>query len=112
MRLALSLPPFAWLMLSSIFYAVGEYSSKKFANQPKWEMGLLVCTFYLLGTLAWLPAIVQTKMLATTGTAWFLLSLLATIAIGIGIFHEKVNSLQIMGICLALLALVLISHEG
>jgi drug/metabolite transporter (DMT)-like permease len=65
-----------------------------------------------IGTLAWLPAIVQTNRLSSTGTAWLLLSILATLGIGFGIYHERVNSVQMIGIILAIVALVLLNHRG
>lgn len=112
MNLCRSLPAFAWLSISAAFFAVGEYLSKKFADAPNWRMLVLVCFAYLLGTLAWLPAIVQKKVLSTTGTGWLLLSMLATVGIGFGIFHERVNSFQIAGIVLAAVALILLNHTG
>jgi len=105
------LPTAAWLLLSAVFFAVGEYLSKKFAIHPGWKTLALVCSAYLLGTLTWLPAIVRTNQLASTGTGWLLLSMLATLGIGFGIFHEKVNSYQIVGIVLAVIALVLLNHQ-
>ncbi|HYM75862.1 MAG TPA: hypothetical protein VE377_07775 [Candidatus Dormibacteraeota bacterium] len=105
------LPTFAWLVLSAAFFAVGEYLSKKFALRPDWQGLLLVCAAYLLGTLTWLPAIVRTNQLASTGTAWLLLSMMATLGIGCGIFHEKLNSVQIVGIVLASVALVLLNYQ-
>jgi drug/metabolite transporter (DMT)-like permease len=77
------IPATAWLILSAIFFAGGEYASKRFAEAPSWKMLIAVCSTYLLGTLSWLPAIVQTKTLSTSGTAWLLLSMLATLGIGL-----------------------------
>jgi drug/metabolite transporter (DMT)-like permease len=111
MNLPNLLPTFVWLVISAAFFAVGEYFSKKFASEPDWKMLLLVCSAYLLGTLAWLPAIVRTNQLASTGTGWLLLSMMATLGIGVGIFHERLNSYQIAGIALAAVALVLLNHQ-
>jgi drug/metabolite transporter (DMT)-like permease len=105
------LPAFFWLTLSAAFFAVGEYFSKKFAIRPDGRGLLLVCVAYLLGTLAWLPAIVRTNQLASTGTGWLLLSVIATLGIGLGIFHEKLNSFQIAGVVLAAIALVLLNYQ-
>lgn len=110
-KLANSLPTSLWLLLSAAFFAVGEYLSKKFAVRPDWKSMLQVCSMYLLGTLAWLPAILRTNQLAATGTAWLLLSMAATLGIGFGIFHERVNSVQIAGIALAALALILLNYQ-
>jgi drug/metabolite transporter (DMT)-like permease len=111
MNLANRLPTFLWLVLSAAFFAVGEYLSKKFALRPDWKGLFLVCSAYLLGTLTWLPAIVRTNQLASTATGWLLLSMLATLGIGFGIFHEKLNSVQIAGVVLASIALVLLNYQ-
>jgi len=100
-----------WLVLSAAFFAVGEYLSKKFAIRPGWSGLSLACSMYLLGSLAWLPALVRTNQLAATGTAWLLLSMVATLGIGFGVFHERVNSVQTAGIALAALALVLLNYQ-
>ena len=110
-NLVISLPAFFWLTLSAAFFAVGEYLSKKFAIHPDLNGVVFICAAYLLGTLAWLPAIVRTNQLASTGTAWLLLSMIATLGIGLGVFHEKLNSLQIAGVVLAAVALVLLNYE-
>lgn len=110
-NVAALLPTFVWLVLSAGFFAVGEYLSKKFAIRPDWKGLLPVCSMYLLGSLAWLPALIRTNQLASTGTAWLLLSMVATLGIGFGIFHERVNSIQVAGIVLAALALILLNYQ-
>jgi len=111
MKLLNMLPTAAWLIVSALFFAIGEYFSKRFATEPNWKMLVLVCSTYLMGTLTWLPAIVQTNKLATTGTGWLLLSILATLGIGLGVFHEKVNTVQMVGIGLAIVALILLNYQ-
>jgi drug/metabolite transporter (DMT)-like permease len=66
----------------------------------------------MLGSLAWLPAIAKSNQLANTGTAWLLLSMLATLGIGFGIFRERVSGVQIVGIALAIVALILLNHHS
>jgi drug/metabolite transporter (DMT)-like permease len=105
------LPTFVWLLVSALFFAAGEYVSKKFAAHPSWATLVLVCSIYLMGTLTWLPAIMQKNQLSTTGTGWLLLSMLATLGIGFGVFHEHVNSFQILGIALAIFALILLNYQ-
>jgi hypothetical protein len=111
-NLANSLPTYLWLTLSAGFFAVGEYFSKKFALHPDWKGLLLVCSMYLLGSLAWLPALFRTNQLAATGTAWLLLSMLATLGIGFGVFHEKISSINAGGIALAAIALMLLNYQN
>ena|SRR3989339_302315 len=109
MKFVLSINYIIWLIISALFFAVGEFLSKKFALQPKWSFVLLIFTAYILGTFAWLPAILQKNQLSIVGTIWSVMSLLATVLIGVLIFSEKLSILGIFGIIMALGAIVLLS---
>lgn len=99
-----------WLLISSGFFAIGEFFSKKFALSPKVSYVLLILAAYALGTLAWLPAILQKNQLSIVGTIWSVLSLLATVSIGVIIFSEKLSIVGIIGIVLAFLAIIFLSN--
>jgi len=43
------------------------------------------------------------------GTLWLLLATVATVALGVLIFHEKLNGLQITGLFLAIIAMILLN---
>ena len=111
MNIFYTIPAFAWLLLSVVFFAVGEYFSKKFALGPSLKFVLLILSAYILGTLAWLPAILQKNQLSITGTIWSVLSVLATIGIGIFIFKEHLNALQVTGLVFAITALALLNYR-
>jgi len=97
-----------WLIASALFFAVGEFLSKKFALNPKFSYIAYILIFYSLGVLAWLPAILQKNQLSIVGTMWSVLSLLTTVLIGILIFNEKINTTGIVGIIFAFIAIVLL----
>ena len=109
MDLLLAIPMMAWLIIFALFFAFGEFLSKKFALAPSWEYVVIIIIIYSLGTLAWLPAILQKKQLSIVGALWSVLSLLATVLIGIIIFHEKLNVLVITGIVFGAIAVALLS---
>ncbi len=98
-----------WLLISVSCYAIGEYLSKKFAISPSVEMACIIVLMYALGTLAWLPAIHKGQLLATVGTLWNVLSLGITLIIGLVIFHEVVTTTQIIGICFAIISIILLN---
>jgi len=98
-----------WLLLSAVFFAVGEFLSKKFALEPKMFYVVLVLLAYSLGSLAWLPAILQKNQLSIVGVLWTVLAMLTTILIGVIIFHEKLTLVGILGIIFAFIATVLLS---
>lgn len=98
-----------WLLISALFFAFGEFLSKKFALAPSWQYVLLITFIYMLGTLAWLPAILQKKQLSIVGAIWSVISLLATVLIGILIFKEHLSLIGIVGIILAFVSFFLLS---
>ena len=100
---------FYWLLISMVFYAGGEFFSKKFAMSPKVSTVILILAFYSLGVLAWLAALWGKDELAVVGTTWAVLSLMVTVSIGIFIFGERLNWMGISGIILAVAAIVLLS---
>ena len=109
MKFLLSINYFYWLVLSALFFAAGEFLSKKFALTPKLSFVLLIILAYTLGTLAWLPAILQKNQLSTVGVIWSVLSLLTTVLIGVLIFSEKLSYIGILGIVAAIVSIVLLS---
>jgi multidrug transporter EmrE-like cation transporter len=108
MKYLLSINYIIWLVLSAIFFAVGEFLSKKFALSPKFSYIVLIIIIYSIGVLAWLPAILQKNSLSIAGTIWSVLSLLTTILIGVLIFGEKLSTMSIMGMGLAFTAIILL----
>ena len=109
MNFLLSINYFWWLVLSALFFAGGEFLSKEFALNPKVSMVVLIVFVYALGTVAWLPAILQKNSLSVVGTIWSVLSLATTILIGVLIFKEKVSTISLAGMITAAVAIVLLS---
>ena len=75
MKFVLSINYFIWLLISAVFFAVGEFLSKKFSLDPKINYVVLVLIAYSFGVLAWLPAILQKNQLSIVGTLWSVFSL-------------------------------------
>jgi len=109
MKSLLAINYIVWLIISALFFAVGEFLSKKFALEPKYAYVILILIAYSLGVLAWLPAILQRNSLSIVGTIWSVLSLCLTILIGTLIFREKVSAVGIAGMIAAVIAIILLS---
>jgi multidrug transporter EmrE-like cation transporter len=109
MDFILAIPAMVWLIISAVFFAFGEFLSKKFALAPSVGYVILILFIYSLGALAWLPAIFEKKELSIVGAIWSVLSLLATVLIGVLIFDEKLNVIAITGIILGIIAVALLS---
>jgi multidrug transporter EmrE-like cation transporter len=98
-----------WLVASAIFFAVGEFFSKKFALNPSIYYVVFILLAYCVGTMFWLPAILQKNQLSIVGTIWSVMSLLATVAIGVLIFNEKLGLTGILGIIFAFISIILLA---
>jgi len=109
MQIFTVIPAWAWLLLSALCFAGGEYLSKRFALAPSALLAALTVGVYALGTLSWLPAIFQKNQLAITGTIWLLLGLVATVSIGLIVFGEHLSPLQWVGLVFAFISIALLS---
>jgi len=105
MKILMLIPALVWLVISALFFAVGEYLSKRWGMNPSFNFAVIVVLIYALGTFAWLPALLHKNQLAIMGTAWLLLAVMATVCVGVFVFHEKITNLQIIGVILAIIAL-------
>lgn len=107
----LSINYIIWLIVSSLFFAFGEFLSKKFALSPNFVLVVAIIIVYSISVLLWLPAIIQKNQLSIVGTIWSVLSLLITVLIGIVIFKEKLNITTTIGIVLAIAATIFLTFE-
>jgi len=110
MNLFTYIPFWAWITISSIFFGVGEYLSKKFAINPGWALFTLFIIVDLIGAAAWIPAIFERSQLSITGVIWSVVSLIATVLIGILVFGERLNLIQSIGIAAGIVCVVLLSR--
>jgi len=93
----LSIPAIVWLLISSVFFAAGEFLSKKWGVAPGIKPTVFVMLAYGLSSLFWLPSLLHKNQLAIMGTFWLVLATISTVLIGIVVFHEKLNTLQWVG---------------
>lgn len=108
MKLLLIIPIPVWLFFSAGFFTIGEYLSKRWALHPSPGSAAITVVAYALGSLAWLPVILQKNQLAVMGTIWLLLALVSTVGVGTLIFHERLTTAQWLGVILAFGALGLL----
>jgi multidrug transporter EmrE-like cation transporter len=98
-----------WLAASALAFAAGEYASKQYINSDSMWWAMATYVAYNLGVMLWFPALRQRNELAIVGTVWSLMSMIATVLIGVAAFHEHLSTQQIAGISLALVAMALLS---
>ena len=109
MRFLLSIHYLVWLVISSVFFAWGEYFSKRFGLTPSVHLVLMIFLVNAFCTLTWLVAIVQRNELGVVGVIWSVLSMLVTVLVGVIVFGERPSIVGIAGIIMAMIAVVLLS---
>lgn len=101
----LAIPAIVWLLISVVFYAFGEYFSKAWAIKPNIVTIIYLCIVSMISLLVWLPALLHRNQISIMGTIWLLLATVATVFVGVVIFHEKITPIEWAGIVMALAAL-------
>ncbi len=109
MTIFTAIPAWIWLVISGLFFAAGEFLSKKFALNPGWGIFAFIILVDIASITAWLPAIFQKNQLSTTGVVWSIVSLILTVSIGILMFGEKLTMIKVLGLFLGAIAVVLLS---
>jgi len=109
MNLLSIIPGWIYLVISVLFFAAGEYFSKRWALSPSPNLFLLVIACYIASSTIWLPALFQKNQLAILGTIWILLGMIATVSIGLFLFGEKLSAVKMVGLGLALVSLALLN---
>lgn len=100
-----------WLVVSATLNALGEYFSKLWADSPLAMTAVLVIGSYMLGSIAWLPALKAKNILGITGVMWLVLGLIATIALSAVVFKERLTIQQWVGIALGFLSVFLLNSK-
>ena len=103
------IPSWLWIVISAIFFGIGEFVSKKFALNPGWSLFFLFLAVDIISAAAWIPAIFEKNQLSITGVIWSIVSLMATVAIGIFAFQEKLTLIQSIGLAAGLVSVILLS---
>lgn len=109
MNLLLIIPAIVWLLLSGLLNALGEYLSKTWGNNPSWRLVAMVAAAYALSSIVWPPAMLHKNKLSTMGTAWLLIATILTLFLGVVVFDEHLSGQQLVGVFLAVVALLFIT---
>ncbi len=102
-------PAWGWLLISALFVGAGDFLAKKFGMHPTAGAAVIAVAVYSVGTITWLPVLLKHNELARMGMIWYVLTMIATVVIGVGVFHEALLVRHWAGIVLAVAGLVLLS---
>ncbi len=103
------IPAFAWLLISVVFFAIGEYYSKVWALKPHAGSAFLAVLMYSIGSLLWLPALLAHNQLVVMGRIWLLLATVGSMGVGLFIFHEHMTVMHWIGVAMATAAIFFLS---
>ena len=103
------IPFWVWITISAVFFAFGEFFSKKFALNPGWVLLVTFIIVDIISACTWLPAIFEKNQLSTTGVIWSIASVAATVLIGVLAFHEKLTLIQCLGLAFGAVSVLLLS---
>ena len=96
-------------IITIIFFGVGEYNSKLYANTHLYRYMVYAMIGYFIESLAFMPTLSRMNSLSILGTMWNLSHGFITLFLGFVIFHESIIATQIAGLILGMIAIVLLA---
>jgi len=103
-----SLPVYVLLLLSSIGVITGDYFAKLWSTNTKTIFLILAFVGYFVSAFFYIPTLLREGLIITS-VIWSLISIAGFLAIGFLIFKESLNCLQVVGICLGIISLVILT---
>jgi multidrug transporter EmrE-like cation transporter len=98
-----------WVLTAMVFYAIGEYSSKEYANTSSVKFGVYAMIGYMINALCFLPAISKMNSLVVLGTIWNLGYVFITLFLGLVIFKETLTMIHAVGLVLGVISIILLT---
>lgn len=108
--MTLSIYAYLWIILSALFFAMGEYLSKQWGIRPTVWLATLIVSVYALSSLLWLPSLLYKNEIAFMGRLWLLLATVASLIVGLAIYQERLTLSQWIGVGLGVIALGFLSY--
>lgn len=104
-------PIWFWALFGAVFYAAGEYASKRWGMNQTARTGLLVFACYGVTTVAWLGLMAHRNQLFIMSLAWQIVGALIGLIVGVVLFSERLAWWQWLGAALGAAASVLLVIE-
>ena len=98
-------------LVALVFYSVGEYYSKTYADTGRKSLAAIATLAYLVCTILWFPTLKNNNHLAIMSVIWSVAYALVGITIGLSVFQEKLTLIQWVGTALGVVAILLLSIE-
>ncbi len=97
-------PLFGLLIFSALFTISGDYFGKVWSINHNLITFLLAFVLYAIGGLLFIPTLAKESLVVTT-IIWVLLAEFGNLAVGLLLFHEKIDFLQSFGIAFGFIAI-------
>ena len=97
-----------YTFIALMFYAVGEYYSKMYANTSKGIMLGVAMLAYTITTLLWFPSIKNNNHLIVMTFIWDICYVIIGFILGYFVFHETLSSKQWIGIMMGIASIALL----
>lgn len=100
-----------WILYTAIaliFYAIGEYYSKIYANTGRGLVLTFALLAYMLTTLLWFPSLKNNNQLIVMTIIWDLAYILIGFVLGFFVFHEVLSATQWTGVALSIVSIILL----
>src|SRR5579859_3902361 len=108
----LMLPSWLWFILVLVaFELIADIFAKQFGMTGKVVFGVLAILGFVLANLAWLFSLRNGAELGKGSILFSALSGIGAVALGLLVYHEKVNRYQLIGLVLGIAAIIFLSIE-
>lgn len=99
------------LSLLIFFELVADYFAKKYSLDGGWFFWVLAILGYIVANIFWLNSIRNGSGLARGAIIFSVGSAVIAVGIGVLVFKEQVNSMQVLGLLLGIVSLTLLLWE-
>ena len=100
---------FLWFFVAMCFYFVGTYLSKMYSENPSLSLFISSVFLFMIVSCCWMPAIRESKQLATFGSLWSIVCIMIEIFIGAVLFKEHIEPIKWVGIGTGAISVILLS---
>ena len=107
------LPPpwFGFLLLLVAFELIADVLAKQFALHGVPLVAVLAICGFVLANIAWLISLRMGAQLGRGAVLFSVLSAIGAVAIGLLIYHERVSTLQLIGLALGVAAVACLTVD-
>ena len=105
------LPVFVLILLASTSVIAGDYFAKTWSIDQRPVWGMLALLGYFGSGFFYLPTLLR-EGLVITSVLWSLVSIIGFLIIGLVIFKESLDTLQMVGVGFGVVALIILAFAS